>query len=207
VHVTGNTSVDALLATLERERGHGAIWTARYAMLAQRRMILITGHRRESFGEGFENICRAILELARHFSDCEFVYPVHRNPCVQEPVRRTLGAQANIHLIDPVAYPEFVWLMDRSTLILTDSGGVQEEAPTLRKPVIVMRDTTERPEATESGAARLVGTTTAAIVEAVTRLLTDRAAYAACQIERNPYGDGHAAQRIVDLMLHDDCPR
>ncbi len=164
-------------------------------------MVLITGHRRESFGRGFENICQAIATLADRFPECRFVYPVHLNPNVQGPVRRTLGDRPNIRLTDPAGYPEFVWLMDRSTLILTDSGGVQEEAPSLRKPVLVMRETTERPEAVEAGGAILVGTSVEAIVEGVTRLLTDPAAYAACQIDHNPYGDGRAAERIVELML------
>jgi UDP-N-acetylglucosamine 2-epimerase (non-hydrolysing) len=126
---------------------------------------------------------------------------VHLNPNVQQPVRATLGNRPNVHLLPPAAYPEFVWLMDRSTLILTDSGGVQEEAPSLGKPVLVMRETTERPEVVELGAARLVGTSVGAIVDGVSTLLTDPAAYSACQIARSPYGDGHAAERIVELML------
>ena len=249
VHVTGNTVIDALLETVGRERAHSAAWQAKYAMLGSRPMVLVTGHRRESFGQGFENICRAIASLAERFPQCEFVYPVHLNPNVQGPVYRALaavqqqppspapgragvqrqlpspapgrgaggegirdedtrsllggrlGARPNIHLTAPAGYPEFVWLMDRSTLILTDSGGVQEEAPSLRKPVLVMRDTTERPEAVEAGAARLVGTSVDAIVEGVCSLLTDPAQYAACQIPENPYGDGRAAKRIVELML------
>jgi len=202
VHVTGNTVIDALLMTLRRERGNDRWWRQKYAMLDERAMVLITAHRRESFGPPFEAMCRAIATLAGQFAECEFVYPVHLNPNVQEPVRRILGGLRNVHLVEPAAYPEFVWLMDRSKLILTDSGGVQEEAPSLRKPVLVMRRTTERPEAVEAGAARLVGTETHSIVEGVTRLLSDPAAYAACQIDRNPYGDGHAAERIVELMLH-----
>ncbi len=201
VHVTGNTVIDALLKTLARERAGGAVWEEKYAMLGQRRMVLITGHRRENFGEGFEEICLAIAKLAERFPDCGFVYPVHLNPNVQEPVHRRLGGLPNVYLVAPVAYPEFVWLMDRSTVILTDSGGVQEEAPSLKKPVLVMRETTERPEAVEAGAARLVGTSVDSIVEGVALLLTDPAEYAACQIEHNPYGDGKAAGRIVDLML------
>ena len=204
VHVTGNTVIDALLQTLGRERAAGKQWQQKYAMLDDRRMVLITGHRRESFGQGFEDICRAIATLAERFDRCEFVYPVHLNPNVQEPVRRTLGNHRNVHLVDPAAYPEFVWLMDRSTLILTDSGGIQEEAPALGKPVLVMRDTTERPEAIEAGAARLVGTSVEAIVDGVSALLTDPAEYAACQIDENPYGDGHAGERIVELMLAAD---
>jgi len=201
VHVTGNTVIDALLETLQRERNHADRWQAKHAALGDRPMVLITGHRRENFGRGLENICRAIVELAERFAGWHFVYPVHLNPNVQEPVRRLLGPHANLHRIEPVTYPEFVWLMDRATLILTDSGGVQEEAPSLGKPVLVLRETTERPEAVEAGAARLVGTSTERIVEGVTTLLTDPAAYAACQIAHNPYGDGQAAARIVRLML------
>jgi UDP-N-acetylglucosamine 2-epimerase (non-hydrolysing) len=207
VRVTGNTVVDALLETLQRERERPARWQQKYAALGDRRMVLITGHRRESFGRGFEDICRAIVALADRFADHEFVYPVHLNPHVCRPVYRFLSGRKNIHLVAPAVYPEFVWLMDRCTLILTDSGGVQEEAPTLRKPVLVMRETTERPEAVEAGAARLVGTTCEAIVAGVARLLTDESAYAACQVERNPYGDGRAAQRIVDWMLEQDWQR
>jgi UDP-N-acetylglucosamine 2-epimerase (non-hydrolysing) len=201
VHVTGNTVVDALLMTLRRERGNDRCWRQKYAMLDERTMVLVTAHRRESFGPPFEAMCRAIATLAEQFAECEFVYPVHLNPNVQEPVRRILADRRNVHLVEPAPYPEFVWLMDRSKLILTDSGGVQEEAPSLRKPVLVMRRTTERPEAVEAGAARLVGTDTHSIVDGVARLLRDPAAYAACQVDRNPYGDGHAAERIVELML------
>jgi UDP-N-acetylglucosamine 2-epimerase (non-hydrolysing) len=203
IHVTGNTVIDALLMTLQRERGNDRRWREKYAMLDERAMVLITAHRRESFGPPFEAMCRGIASLAGQFPECEFVYPVHLNPNVQEPVRRILAGRTNVHLVEPAAYPEFVWLMDRSKLILTDSGGVQEEAPSLRKPVLVMRRTTERPEAVEAGAARLVGTETHSIVEGVARLLSDPAAYAACQVERNPYGDGHAAERIVELMLQE----
>jgi UDP-N-acetylglucosamine 2-epimerase (non-hydrolysing) len=163
-------------------------------------MVLITAHRRENFGLPLENICTAILRLAQQFADCEFVYPVHLNPQVEGPVRRALGGVRNIHLREPVAYPEFVWLMDRAAVILTDSGGVQEEAPSLGKPVLVLRDTTERPEAVEAGAARLVGTAVEAIVAETARLLSDPAEYAARQVTCNPFGDGCAAGRIVDLM-------
>jgi UDP-N-acetylglucosamine 2-epimerase (non-hydrolysing) len=201
IRLTGNTVVDALLATLDRERENGECWRRKYARFEDSRVVLITGHRRESFGRGFEDICQAIAALADRFRNCHFVYPVHLNPNVQRPVYRLLNNRANVNLIPPVDYPEFVWLMDRSTLILTDSGGVQEEAPTLRKPVLVMRETTERPEAVEAGAARLVGTSVAGIVEGVGRLLDNSAEYAACQIDKNPYGDGHAAERIVDWML------
>ena len=201
VHVTGNTVIDALLYTLDRERRQSAHWQAKYPMLANRRLVLITGHRRESFGQGLANICRAIAQLAHQFPDHVFLYPVHLNPNVQEPVHRMLGGIPNVYLLPPVAYPEFVWLMDRAYLILTDSGGIQEEAPSLRKPVLVMRQTTERPEAVEAGAARLVGADPEAIVAHTRRLLQDPKEYAACQIDRNPYGDGQAGHRIVGLML------
>lgn len=201
VHVTGNTVIDALLSTRDRERQKAEQWQAKYQMLGDRKMVLITGHRRESFGGGFERICGAIADLARRFEDCVFLYPVHLNPNVREPVERLLGGSRNVHLIEPAGYPEFVWLMDRSTLILTDSGGVQEEAPSLGRPVLVMRDTTERPEAVESGAARLVGTSADLIIATASRLLTDPTEYARWQIGESPYGDGRAAQRIVDLML------
>ena len=201
VHVTGNTVVDALLETVRRERAKGDRHERKYSLFAGRPVVLVTGHRRESFGPGLERICLAIGSLAERFGDHQFVYPVHLNPNVWEPVHRLLAERENVHLVEPAAYPEFVWLMDRSVLILTDSGGVQEEAPSLAKPVLVMRDCTERPEAVEAGAARLVGTSVDAIVEAATTLLTDPAEYAACQIDHNPYGDGHAAERIVDLML------
>ena len=201
VHLTGNTVIDALLVTVQRERAEADRWSRKYDFLADAPMVLITGHRRESFGEGFERICQAISVLAGRFGDHRFVYPVHLNPNVRGPVRAILGDQRNIHLVDPVPYPEFVWLMDRSKVILTDSGGVQEEAPTLKKPVLVMREVTERPEAVEAGAARLVGTCIAHIVEGTAALLTDPDQYAAAQIDQNPYGDGHAAQRIVELML------
>lgn len=203
VHVTGNTVIDALLWATERERAGGERWRDKYAMLGDRRMALITGHRRENFGSGFEAICGAIATLADRFPEVEFVYPVHLNPNVQGPVYRVLGDRKNIHLVPPAPYPEFVWLMDRSTVILTDSGGVQEEAPSLHKPVLVMRDTTERPEAVEAGAVELVGTSAERIVERMSLLLTDEKEYRRRQIEKNPYGDGLAARRIVELMLEE----
>jgi UDP-N-acetylglucosamine 2-epimerase (non-hydrolysing) len=201
IQITGNTVIDALQVTLKYQRENETQYMEKYPFLTNASLVLITGHRRESFGEGFENICCAIADLADQFNDYQFIYPVHLNPNVCEPVHRQLGTRSNIHLVSPVSYPEFVWLMDRSTLILTDSGGVQEEAPTLHKPVLVMRETTERPEAVEAGAARLVGTSSSAIIQAVSGLLTNPAEYAACQIQQNPYGDGHAATRIADWML------
>jgi UDP-N-acetylglucosamine 2-epimerase (non-hydrolysing) len=201
VHVTGNTVIDALLWTVARERENDRPWRKKYACLGDRRMVLITGHRRENFGNGMEQMCTAILVLARRFPEVEFLYPVHLNPNVREPVGRLLSGQANIRLCEPAPYSEFVWLMDRSTLILTDSGGVQEEAPSLGKPVLVMRETTERPEAVDAGAVELVGADVFRIVDRTSLLLSDRAAYSLHQISRSPYGDGHAAERIVALML------
>jgi len=201
VKVTGNTVVDALMWTVERERGDNARWLERYAMLADRRLVLITGHRRENFGEGMRNVCRAIAKLSERFGDVEFVYPVHLNPNVRGPVYEILSGRSNVHLTEPATYPEFVWLMDRAALILTDSGGVQEEAPSLRKPVLVMRETTERPEAVESGAVELVGTDAEKIVASASALLSDKALYVSRQVDENPYGDGHAGKRIVEWMI------
>ncbi len=163
-------------------------------------MILVTGHRRESFGGGFERICEALAQIATQHQDVEILYPVHLNPNVQEPVNRLLKDVNNIHLIEPQEYLPFVYLMMRSTLILTDSGGIQEEAPSLGKPVLVMRDTTERPEAVEAGTVRLVGTDTAKIVQATHTLLTDATAYQSMSLAHNPYGDGKACQRIVTTL-------
>lgn len=200
ISVTGNTVIDALLQTRDRE-SQNSKWEQNYPFLAGAPMVLITGHRRENFGEGFENICRAIYDLSCQFRNHQFIYPVHLNPNVQEPVKRLLGQLENVHLIPPASYPQFVWLMNRSQLILTDSGGVQEEAPSLSKPVVVMRDTTERPEAVESGAAILVGTYRNNIVSTVSELLTNSTKYHETQVNSNPYGDGKAAIRILDWIL------
>ena len=166
----------------------------------QARMVLITGHRRENFGGGFERICEAIARLARQHPEVDFVYPVHLNPQVREPVNRLLSGQDNIHLIEPQDYLPFVYLMERSHIILTDSGGIQEEAPSLGKPVLVMRDTTERPEAVQAGTVRLVGTEVDAIFDGVHRLLTDNAQHQAMAQAHNPYGDGNACSRIVEFL-------
>ena len=162
--------------------------------------MLVTGHRRESFGEGFENICQALAELAAR-GDVEVVYPVHLNPNVQEPVRRVLGGAARVHLLPPLDYVPFIHLMRRAHLVLTDSGGIQEEAPSLGKPVLVMRETTERPEAVEAGTVRLVGTDRARIVGEAARLLDSPQAYEAMSRAHNPYGDGKAAHRIAERLL------
>jgi UDP-N-acetylglucosamine 2-epimerase (non-hydrolysing) len=163
-------------------------------------LILVTGHRRENFGEGFEQICQSLKTLAETHADVEILYPVHLNPNVQEPVKRILGGAPSVHLIEPQDYLPFVYLMDRSHLIITDSGGVQEEAPSLGKPVLVMRDTTERPEAVTAGTVKLVGTDAGKIVAEASRLLADKNAYEAMSLAHNPYGDGLAAARIAEFL-------
>lgn len=206
IHVTGNTVIDALLTVVERIRTDAAIreeLERRFSFLdSSKRLILVTGHRRENFGDGFENICHALAEIAEHHSDVEILYPVHLNPNVQEPVKRILGSgkHINIHLIEPVDYLPFVYLMDRSYLIITDSGGVQEEAPSLGKPVLVMRETTERPEAVEADTVKLVGTDHNLITAEARRLLTDASAYQSMAMAHNPYGDGKAVQRIASIL-------
>jgi UDP-N-acetylglucosamine 2-epimerase (non-hydrolysing) len=202
VYVTGNTVTDALLEAIELvKKNHQAEFDREFSFLASgSRLVLVTGHRRESFGEPFENICRAIRTLAERFTDVEFIYPVHLNPNVRAPVDRILTGLPRVHLIEPVDYPKLVYLLARSTLVLTDSGGIQEEAPTLGKPVLVMREVTERPEGIEAGCAQLVGTDEDRIIAATTRLLTDAAAYKAMSQAQNPYGDGKASQRIIDVL-------
>ena len=205
ITVTGNTVIDALLQVIARIEADPVLSRdlhQRFDFLSQgsRRLMLVTGHRRESFGDGFENICRALAELARRYPDVDIVYPMHLNPNVREPVQRLLAACPNIHLIEPLDYLPFVYLMNRADIIVTDSGGIQEEAPSLGKPVLVMRDTTERPEAVEAGTVRLVGTDTARIVEWGSRLLDDPAAYEAMSRAHNPYGDGQATARILDTL-------
>jgi UDP-N-acetylglucosamine 2-epimerase (non-hydrolysing) len=200
ISVTGNTVIDALIQTRDRE-SQNTRWEQTFPFIGDSPMVLITGHRRENFGAGFENICHSIHDLSHQFQNHQFVYPVHLNPNVQEPVNRLLGKLDNVHLVAPASYPQFVWLMNRSQLILTDSGGVQEEAPSLGKPVVVMRDTTERPEAVESGAACLVGTCRKKIVDTVSELLSNSNVYRQAQVDRNPYGDGKAASKIVDWMI------
>ena len=206
IAVTGNTVIDALLMELrvqEGDRVRSEIARDLAGLLgpcADAPLILITGHRRENFGEGFDQICEAIATLARRFPEHRFVYPVHLNPNVHLHVTRLLGSLANVCLVPPQGYRTFVALMSRCRLVLTDSGGVQEEAPSLGKPVLVMRDTTERPEGVEAGTAVLTGARAAAIVEHATRLLTDPVAYQAMAAAQNPYGDGHASERILERM-------
>lgn len=202
--VTGNTVIDALLLTRDRIGPGGASHEALAQQFSwldpQKRLILVTGHRRENFGDGFRNICVALKQLAGR-SDVEIVYPVHLNPNVKGPVHEMLGDAPNVHLIAPQPYQAFVYLMTRAHLILTDSGGIQEEAPSLAKPVLVMRDTSERMEAIDAGAAKLVGTDAASIVGEATALLDDDAAYRRMASVRNPFGDGKASERILDRLM------
>ena len=207
VVVTGNTVIDALLWMRARVDGlpdeevTEPLRPIADLLATDRRVVLVTGHRRESFGGGFERICTAIRALAERFPGVSFVYPVHLNPNVQKPVHQFLSGMPNVHLLEPLGYAPFVKLMDRSHLILTDSGGIQEEAPALGKPVLVMRDTTERPEGVEAGTVKLVGTVVERIVEEATTLLSDEAAWQAMSEAHNPYGDGHASQRIADALV------
>ena len=210
--VTGNTVIDALHWVVKRIQSddvlkgtmHNSILHYGYdtgRLNVERRLVLITGHRRENFGEGFKNICHAIKELALQYPDVDYVYPVHLNPNVRKPVMEILGESAeNVFLIDPLPYMEFVSLMEQSYLILTDSGGIQEEAPGLGKPVLVMRDTTERPEAVEAGTVLLVGTDKGKIKDSVSLLLNDASSYKRMSDAVNPYGDGNACGRIVDYL-------
>ena len=205
IYVTGNTVIDALHIAVEKVRAKTPVIPALPKELTSSKsewpIVLITGHRRESFGQGFKNICTAISKLAKRFKEAEFVYPVHLNPNVRKPVFHLLGGYENIHLIEPLSYLSFVWLMDKSTVILTDSGGVQEEAPSLGKPVLVMRDTTERPEAVDTGTAKLVGTDRRTIIDNVSTLLTNEKAYNAMANAVNPYGDGKACERIIKVLM------
>jgi UDP-N-acetylglucosamine 2-epimerase (non-hydrolysing) len=203
IFVTGNTVIDALLNVVERMNTDATLnqqLRERFAFLQEdKRLILVTGHRRENFGQGFEDICKALRKIVER-DDVEIVYPVHLNPNVQEPVRRILGDCPRIHLIEPLDYLPFVYLMNRAYVLLTDSGGIQEEAPSLGKPVLVMRDTTERPEAVAAGTVKLVGTDVSRIVSVTIELLDDMQKYQRMSQAHNPYGNGRAAQRIVEIL-------
>jgi UDP-N-acetylglucosamine 2-epimerase (non-hydrolysing) len=202
IYITGNTVVCALYSMLTKmQPALTCHFQQQFPFLTTTRpMILVTGHRRESFGGGFEQICQALVHIARHFPHIDIVYPVHLNPQVQRPVKSLLNGISNIYLLDPVDYLSFVYLMKSAYLILTDSGGIQEEAPSLGKPVLVMRDTTERPEAVEAGTVILVGTNREKIVHYVELLLTNELFYRRMKAIRNPYGDGKAAVRIVEIL-------
>ncbi len=213
LHVTGNSVVDALLWVRDRLRASGLqakqvasrlgipdSFGERYLADPSQRWILVTGHRRESFGGGFERICQAIADITDRYPDVGILYPVHLNPQVREPVNRILGKRSSVALIEPAGYEDFVWLMDRCTFLLSDSGGVQEEAPSLGKPVLVMRDTTERPEGVQAGTCRLVGTDPAKILSEASLLLEDAAEYHRRSSLRNPYGDGSTSRRIREIL-------
>lgn len=205
--VTGNTVIDALFLALDKidtdlqlkNKIIDSINT-QYRLKADKKLILVTGHRRENFGQGFINICEALKSLALNNPDIDIVYPVHLNPNVQKPVKEILSDVSNVFLIEPLQYESFIYMMNKSYFIITDSGGVQEEAPSLGKPVLVMRDTTERPEAIEAGTVKLVGTNTQKIIKAAQNLLDDKVAYEKMSKAHNPYGNGKACETIVDFI-------
>jgi len=204
IHVTGNTVIDALFDVMSQFEANSELEARMQAQFSfldpKRKMVLVTGHRRESFGEGFRQICKALSMIAKQYPDMDIVYPVHLNPAVQDVVKPLLGEQDNIYLIDPVQYLPFVYLMKHAHIILTDSGGVQEEAPSLGKPVLVMRDKTERPEAIMAGTVKLVGTKAEPIFDAVKLLVEDSKHYQSMSRAQNPYGDGEASGRIVSVL-------
>lgn len=209
IWVTGNTVIDALLTVRDMVENYPdrrwiqTFGSSQYSRIVDpaRKLVLITGHRRENFGQGLENLCKAIQYIANSHPDWDLIYPVHLNPNVQRPVYKILAGLDNVFLIDPLDYAPFVWLMSQSDLVLTDSGGIQEEAPALGKPVLVMREVTERPEAVEVGTVLLVGTDRIKIVSSVEKVLTDTEVYKAMSCAHNPYGDGHAASRIVNTIV------
>jgi UDP-N-acetylglucosamine 2-epimerase (non-hydrolysing) len=209
IHVTGNTVIDALYDVVKRIEDDSALkqrLDESFEYLeGSRKIVLITGHRRENLGDGISNICKAVLELSTSFPDFKFVYPVHPNPGVLKPVKKNLSGLGNVHLIAPLDYVPFVYLMNRSYLILTDSGGIQEEAPSLGKPVLVMRDTTERPEAVDAGTVRLVGTDDQMIVSTTSQLIEDASSYNSMSLASNPYGDGLASSRIRAVLESYSC--
>ena len=205
--VTGNTVIDALFLALDKIENSEvlkakiiATINSQYKMNDSKKLILVTGHRRENFGQGFINICEALKTLALNNQDIDIVYPVHLNPNVQKPVKEILSDVSNVYLIEPLQYEQFIYMMSQSYFIITDSGGVQEEAPSLGKPVLVMRDTTERPEALEAGTVKLVGTDMQVIIDEAQKLLDDDKAYEKMSKAHNPYGDGKACERIVDFI-------
>lgn len=221
IFVVGNTVIDSLYAVLEKINGkeevkeeiHGILQKSGLSLFlldewrsTRRKLVLITGHRRENFGEGFINICKAIRKLAEKYPSNDFVYPMHLNPNVRKPISEIFGTDnvsklKNVYLIEPLDYLPFVYLMNLSTIVLTDSGGIQEEAPGLGKPVLVMRETTERPEAIDAGTVKLVGTTYSRIIDAVSDLIENKKTYDKMSRANNPYGDGHSSERILKLLL------
>lgn len=208
IHVTGNTVIDALLEIVQRLRSDQTLASQCCQRLPEiqddKKLILVTGHRRESFGQGFRNLCAGLKDIARR-PDVQIIYPVHLNPNVKEPVHHALGDQQQINLIEPLDYLTFVWLLDQSYFVITDSGGIQEEAPSLGKPVLVTRDTTERPEALSAGTVRLVGTDRVKIIKESEALLDDHSLYERMAYAHNPYGDGAACQRIIKTLAEKKC--
>lgn len=206
IFITGNTVIDALLLVKQQIENDADLYNtlaSQFPMLdSRKKLILVTGHRRESFGGGFERICEALAQTAKAHPDTQILYPVHLNPNVQEPVRRILKDVDNVYLIEPQQYLPFVYLMNRSHIILTDSGGIQEEAPSLGKPVLVMRDSTERPEAVDAGTVKLVGTEVEKITSSLNELLTNNSSYKAMSRAHNPYGNGKACERILNAILN-----
>ena len=208
IQVTGNTVIDALFLALDKIKSNrqletdivNHLATLDYKLRDDKKIILVTGHRRENHGQGFINICRALKEIALSNPDIDIVYPVHLNPNVQKPVKELLSGIDNVYLIEPLQYEQFIYMMDRSYFIITDSGGVQEEAPSLGKPVLVMRDTTERPEALNAGTVKLVGTNTALIIKEAQLLIDDQDAYERMSRASNPYGDGHACEKVIEFL-------
>lgn len=209
IEITGNTVIDALFLALEKIKSDKSLETdiidhlavLNYNLQDDKKIILVTGHRRENHGQGFINICTALKEIALSNPDIDIVYPVHLNPNVQKPVKELLSDIANVYLIEPLQYEQFIYIMDRSYFIITDSGGVQEEAPSLAKPVLVMRDTTERPEALEAGTVKLVGTNTQLIIDRAQELIDNQKVYELMSQASNPYGDGHACEKIVNYLI------
>jgi len=209
IEVTGNTVIDALFLALEKIKSNKQLEmdiihhleTLHYTLKDDKKMILVTGHRRENHGKGFINICTALKEIALTNPNIDIVYPVHLNPNVQQPAKKLLSNIDNIYLIEPLQYEQFIYMMDKSYFIITDSGGVQEEAPSLGKPVLVMRDTTERPEALDAGTVKLVGTDTELIIQEALKLLNDKQAYESMSKASNPYGDGHACEKVVKFLI------
>ena len=208
ITVTGNTVIDALFLALDKIKSNKQLErdithhlaTLDYTLQDDKKMILVTGHRRENHGQGFINICTALKELALNNPDIDIVYPVHLNPNVQKPVKTLLSNVSNIYLIEPLQYEQFIYMMDKSYFIITDSGGVQEEAPSLGKPVLVMRETTERPEALDAGTVKLVGTDTALIIKEAQELIENKESYDQMSKAHNPYGDGHACEKIIKFI-------
>ena len=201
VFVVGNTVIDALYYCIDKLKAKNEEYTLFFDFIDfSKRIILVTGHRRESFGKTFENICFALREIALKYKDVEIIYPVHLNPNIREPVSRILQEIKNIHLIEPLSYPLLIWLLDKSYIVLTDSGGIQEEAPSLGKPVLIMRDVTERPESLISGTAKLVGTDKDQIIKSTSKLLEDQEEYNGMARAVNHYGNGTASYKILKIF-------